>query len=388
MNPAASSVDELLLDGRYSRIPPATDPHGEAVWAFARYHLVADRQTAATAERAHQAGEALGAFVLLLCHWHGAGVLHDEDLANRLNYQLRTRLEQIEKPTILDFYMRSKCHPGDERGLTEASLKDMQEMWQNDPRQRWAWLNAAAQRSFAQACIDVGNAHRNAGKMEEACRWYWQAASLGSAEGKTAYGFLLGQGQGVARDQAREVELNRSAAEEQWVFAMINLGVFYDRGLGVAQDQSAAREWIDRAAATGHWAGFFEKGSALLRGAYGYPVDREGGLRLLQEGVKTGHADFLFKVAELYANGFGLSPSGSRAVRFAEAAFRQGNRRAAAGLANLYRKGFDDVSANEELWRFWTIQSNVEHAFSMGPKLEDSPLQRIGAIDPFAVPVE
>jgi TPR repeat protein len=383
------SHELLLMTGRYQDIPRSEDPAGLARWAFARFHLAPDRAVAEAAQRAHDAGETLGTFVCLLCQREGVGVLHDEETMDRLNFQLRTRLEALTNPWSLELYMLSKCLPGDERGVVESSVAEATTWPRQAAARRWELLRQAAEKGLAQAWADAGRTYQQQGNAEQAYRFYRLAGNLGLAEGKRGAGFLMGRGEGVARDAAGEAALAREAAEAGDAFARINLGVFYHQGIGVEKDEARAREWIDRAADTGHWMGWQEKGIALLRGSYGYAVDEAAGKRLLQQAVGTGHAGFLLRMAQFYLQGFGLRPNVQAAIRFAEASFRQGNREAARGLSVLYRQGVAGVPPDEHQWQFWTVQSQAHSAFSMGPAFANSPIwDRIRAIDPFSVVVE
>ncbi len=364
----------LLHFGRYAEIPPGSDPPGQAAWAFARYHLAPNRQVAEAAQQTHQAGVALGTFVLLLCHRSGVGVLHDEATADRLNYRLRTHLEQLEKPSTLELYMHSHCLAGDERGIVEHTLAEGLSWKQRERERRLQQRQQAADVGFAQACAELAGDYQRQGNTEQAFQWFRTAAALGLAEGMRGAGFLITNRPFTDEHTANGVEFARQGAEAGDAFAMINLAVFHDRGLGVEQSPAQAQHWMDGAACSGHWAGLLEKGMALLRGAYGYPVNEAEGKRLLQEAVQTGCSDLLWRLARFYGEGFGVKQNLQASIRFAEAAFRQGNREAARGLAGLYHRGHEGVAGNEELATFWTIQSRVDTAFSMGPKLEDSPL--------------
>jgi TPR repeat protein len=319
----------------------------------------------------------------------GAGVLHDEATADRLNYELRTHLERRDDPSALELYMHSHCLAGDERGVVEHTLAEGLAWKKSELERRRRQRQQAADAGFAQACAEVAGDYQRAGDTQQAFRWFVSAAALGLAEGMRGAGFLITNRTVTDEHTPQGVDFARRAAEAGDAFAMINMAVFHERGLVVEQSLEQARRWLGRAAATGHWAGLLEEGVALLRGAYGYPVDEAEGKRLLQEAVRTGHADLLWRLARFYGEGFGVRQDLRLSVRFAEAAFRQGNREAAAGLAGLYSRGYGAVARDEELSAFWTIQSRVDTAFCVGPKPEDSALlRRLRAIDPFALRVE
>jgi TPR repeat protein len=379
----------LLMLGRYNAIPRSEDPADLGPWAFARFHLAPDRQAAESAQRAHDSGDALGTFVCLLCQREGAGVLHDQATMDRLNYQLRTRLEAIESSDCLQLYMLSKCLPGDERGVVDTSLAGATTWQGQDAQRRWELLRRSAEAGMAQAYADTGRVFQKQGNAQQAYLAFRQAGNMGLAEGKRGAGFLMGRGEGVPQDPAGEAALALEAANAGDAFAMINMAVFHFRGIGVEKNEALARQWIDRAAVTGHWAGFDEKGRALLNGEYGYAIDESAGKRLLQQGVSTGHSAYLLRLANFYVHGFCLRQDTRLAIRFAEAAFRQGNREAARGLAVIYQNGHGGVAPDEHQWQFWTVQSQAHSAFSMGPAFANSPVwERLRALDPFTVVVE
>jgi TPR repeat protein len=383
------TTDQLLAAGRYAEVSPGDDAHSRAAWAFARYHLVSGREAAQAAQLAHEQGEALGTFVLLLCQRSGAGVLHDEAVMDRLNYQLRTRLETIASPSPLELYVLSLCVAGNEAGLIESALDELPKLHQRAAQQRWQRLHQSAELDFAQACSDVAGTYQRQNDLAQAYQWFRRAGDLGLAEGKRGASFLMGHGAGVPRDPVAEVALAREAAEAGDAFAMINVASYHERGSGMSRDPETARSWIDRAAATGHWMGLQEKGLALLVGHYGYPIDEAQGKHLMEQAARTGFSDALLGQARFYAQGTGVKRDVRLSIRFAEGAFRQGNRLAARGLSEIYRTGAPGVPANEELARFWLIQTKADHAFAVGPTLDESPLlQRIAAIDPFSLVVE
>ncbi len=60
-------------------------------------------------------------------------------------------------------------------------------------------------------------------------------------------GVLYENGHGVAQDYAKAREWYEKAAANGESMAMLNLGVLYENGHGVAQDYAKAREWYQKA---------------------------------------------------------------------------------------------------------------------------------------------
>lgn len=86
----------------------------------------------------------------------------------------------------------------------------------------------------------------------EAVRWFEKSAAQGHAGGQYALAFMLASGRGVERDHPRAAKLFRLSADQGNVDAMVNLGQFYEKGLGgMPKDRPAARALYLRASARG-----------------------------------------------------------------------------------------------------------------------------------------
>ncbi len=389
-SPRAPNVDQLLHGGRYSQIPfpKEDDAHAHAAWAFAQYYLAPGKTVAKSAQLAHEKGDSLGSFVLMMCHRTGSGLRRNRGEVHRLNFDLRTKLEKLPKPSSLELYMLSQCGPGDETG--KLRNPDAGRLFADLNRHRELSaerLQKSADLGFAQACQEVALSQDD---PAAAHKWHRKAAELGLAEGLRYAGIQMMLGAGVEADATKGLELSRRAAERGDAYAMINLVVFYDQGKGVKKDPDQAQRWLDAAAQSGHWYGSIEKGFALLAGNYGSKMDHQQGLQVLQNAVESGHGDALMFIAKAYAKGFGLKKDGKMAVRFAEAAYRQGNAEAASVLAFLYSEGLGEVKADKELAGFWGREAS-KPGFGldlMQEKAKEEFLKRMDAIDPFALTVE
>ena len=59
------------------------------------------------------------------------------------------------------------------------------------------------------------------------------------------------EGRGVREGNAHAIEWFRAGAEQGDAQCQARLGMMYAMGIGVAQDEVAAREWLDKSAAQG-----------------------------------------------------------------------------------------------------------------------------------------
>ena len=85
----------------------------------------------------------------------------------------------------------------------------------------------------------------------EAVRWYRQAAEQGHANAQNNLGIMYDNGEGVPEDDTEAVRWYRKAAEQRDADAQYNLGAMYSRGEGVTEDDIQAYAWISVASAQG-----------------------------------------------------------------------------------------------------------------------------------------
>ena len=85
-----------------------------------------------------------------------------------------------------------------------------------------------------------------------------KAAEQGDARAQTMLGVMYDNGEGVAEDDREAVRWYRKAAEQGLAEAQTMLGLMYDKGWGVAEDIVRGHAWISLAAAQG-----YEKASEL-----------------------------------------------------------------------------------------------------------------------------
>ncbi|HEZ1523300.1 TPA: sel1 repeat family protein [Neisseria meningitidis] len=82
-----------------------------------------------------------------------------------------------------------------------------------------------------------------------------QAAAQGNAAAQVVLGVRYENGQGVRQDDAEAVRWYRQAAAQGNAIAQNNLGWMYDEGRGVRQDRALAQEWYGKACQNGYQKG-------------------------------------------------------------------------------------------------------------------------------------
>ena len=83
-------------------------------------------------------------------------------------------------------------------------------------------------------------------------KWYTFAAEQGHAGAQFNLGVMYDNGKGVVQDDKTAVKWYTLAAEQEHARAQFNLGVMYEGGEGVPKDDIYAHMWYNIAAVSGH----------------------------------------------------------------------------------------------------------------------------------------
>ena len=86
----------------------------------------------------------------------------------------------------------------------------------------------------------------------EAVKWYRLSAEQGNANAQFMIGLMYDRGEGVPENDAEAVKWYRLAAEQGDAEAQYNLGNMYANGEGVPEDLVQAYRWFNLAAAQGN----------------------------------------------------------------------------------------------------------------------------------------
>ena len=176
----------------------------------------------------------------------------------------------------------------------------------------------------------------------------------------------------MAQDYVKAREWYEKAADKGDASAMVNLGLLYENGQGVAQDYAKAREWYEKAAdkdnatpwqprpalrqRSGRGAGlrqareWYEKAAAkgdatpwsprrALRERSGRGAGLRQGARVVREGRRQGQRDAMSNLGLLYDNGQGVAQDYAKAREWYEKAADKGDADAMFNLGLLYDNG-------------------------------------------------
>lgn len=125
---------------------------------------------------------------------------------------------------------------------------------------------------LARADFNAGVRAYQEGDLATALEEFKRAADEGDARAQLNVGVFYDQGLVVAQDPAQAAEWYRRAAEAGIDLAQFNLGTLYFEGLGVEQDYAKALEWYSRAAFGGNGDAQFNL-SVMYQEGLGTQVD-------------------------------------------------------------------------------------------------------------------
>jgi TPR repeat protein len=134
--------------------------------------------------------------------------------------------------------------------------------------------------SSAVAGFDEGIAAYQANNMPLAYKEFRAAAEEGHSDSQFNVGLMYERGIGVGKDEKEAIVWYGKAAEQGNVLAQYNLAVLYENGRGTAVDFAQANEWYRKASAQGDSLAIGNLGMLYVRGQ-GVKENTIAGLALL-----------------------------------------------------------------------------------------------------------
>ena len=211
-----------------------------------------------------------------------------------------------------------------------------------DAEQAARWYRAAASRRVDLARLALARLQRTGALElepdEDQIKLLETAARRGLAEAQYELGVAYDRGLGVTQNHATAAGWYQRAAEQGLTDAQYNLATLFDEGLGTPRDFEQAREWYTRAADAGEARAMnnlgyiYEKG---LTGVRNYGKAVVWYRRAAHEGLAIAQSN----LAALHYLGRGVPRDFEQAYRWYRAAAEQGDAAGQNGLGLLYANG-------------------------------------------------
>ena len=195
-------------------------------------------------------------------------------------------------------------------------------------------------------------------------------------------GVLYEKGLGVEQDAAMALEWFRKAADRGEIVAFHNIGVLYRDGRGVPQNHVEAAKWFLKAAESGDTYGRFQLGLASINGL-GVPQNISDGVELIRKAADGGNPLAALELAKMHRAGLHVARDTAEAVKWFKAASVAGSDEAAFALGTMYAEGngFDVDLVRAYAW-FWVAVRRGGHSAAelaiqiVAGSLDESDLER------------
>jgi hypothetical protein len=165
-----------------------------------------------------------------------------------------------------------------------------------------------------------------------------KAADSGDANAMVNLGLMYENGNGIAQDYAEAVRWYRKAADAGYALGMSNLGTTYRDGKVVVQDDAEAVRWFRKAADDGSAMGMVNLGWMFENGK-GVAKDDAEAVRWYRKAADVGEPLGFSSLGVMYDNGKGVAKDDAEAVRWYRKAADADIPVAMNNLGTMYRDG-------------------------------------------------
>jgi TPR repeat protein len=200
----------------------------------------------------------------------------------------------------------------------------------------------------------------------------WRAmAEQGDAEAQFRLGYMYIRGQGISKDLDKGMELIFEAADrggvsamtfvasalsakdpekaEKWwrkaadlgdALAQLNLGMYFEQGLGgVPRDYEEAARWYRKAAEQGNPVAQYSLGLIYQNGRQGVPIDFAEAMKWHRTAADQGYAPSQSSLGAMYGVGQGVPQDYAESLKWFRKAADLGDALAQSGLGQMYELG-------------------------------------------------
>jgi TPR repeat protein len=210
-----------------------------------------------------------------------------------------------------------------------ADVKGTPEIAQSDVATAIKFCKTASA-SSRRALYQLGRAYAANRQMPDAISAYRKAADKGSTSAMVELGVLYGTGSGVAKDEAQARKLFERAAEAGNPGGVTNLAALSKSG-GAPSDPAKARALLAKAAETNLAEAQYQLGLMTADGVGG-PKDDVAARALFEKAAEQSHPGALERMGAFAQNGRGGPKDSSAAKTYYEKAAALGNEDAKAAL--------------------------------------------------------
>ena len=182
-------------------------------------------------------------------------------------------------------------------------------------------------KSNAKNRYSIADGYFNNKEYDKAIEWYRKAVDMGSPNAQNKLGVMYDDGKGVEEDEIEATKWYRKAAEQGYKWGHYNLGLQYQYGEGVDKDYYEAYKWFRKAAdqdlaeAQNTLGIFYDSG-------YGVDEDDVEAAKWFRKAAEQGYDWGQINLGHMYRYGKGVAIDIEKAKEWYRKAAAQGNERA------------------------------------------------------------
>ncbi|HEV2335930.1 MAG TPA: TIR domain-containing protein [Stellaceae bacterium] len=234
---------------------------------------------------------------------------------------------------------------------------DLEEYLRKYPQGRFAELARSQLVALRQSQVSAlealarGEEEYKRASYTEAERWYRLAADQGNSDAQDKIGLLYDLGRGVSENQEEALHWYRMAAGQGNAAAQFHIGFLYSNGRGVSKDFGEAARWYRKSADQGYAPAQINLGQ-LYKLGLGVNQDYQNAMDWFEKAAKQNVPMAEIQVGLLYEEGSGVQQDYRQALSWYRRAADVSVAPAQYLVARLYENG-RGVSKNLEQARRW-----------------------------------
>jgi hypothetical protein len=197
--------------------------------------------------------------------------------------------------------------------------------------------------------------------LEQASKLFEEAAKAGSVKAQSDLAAAYLMGRGVERNPTTAGFWFEKAAKAGYAEAQIQYGLMKIQGTGCRQDIKIGLAWLKKASQQRHPEGA-KQAKVLLERLRGNPPKIGTNIDALINRAKKNELEAQWELAQRYEFGKGVKVDFSEAIKWLDAASRQGFEAAAHRLGGMFMMGYGTEKNVQRGAAYWKLAAELGHS--------------------------
>ena len=284
------------------------------------------------------------------------GIITVHELSGYLRQEVQIFTDQSQNPQVSDiskhgslgeFFFLNRKRQIEQRVLPE---------WKPD---KLTPLGIEAEKMLAE-----GKKYYNSKDYERALPYFNEAAEANNSEAMTFVGYMYEKGLGVAINNSMALYWYRRGAEAGNSYSMNNLGWMLLNAIGVDKNPYEAEMWLRKSVKLGNALAMTNIGG-MYRDGLGGEQDYDKAFQWYQKGADAGNDIAMNNLGWLYEQGFGVEKNYQKAAYWYKLSADAGNAYAMTNLGWFYENGLGVEKSDEKAVYWYKLGAEAGNAQAM-----------------------